>query len=67
MEKLKPTYTIRELRLTASIRFFFATSPVNSTASLPGIPHVLWQASICWATSGFVGATKMTFPAGNHR
>ena len=41
VETLKFVCTNRELELTASIRFFFATSPVSSTASLPGIPQVL--------------------------
>ena len=41
MEMLEPTHTVMELGLTASMRFFFVTSPVNSTATLPGIPHVL--------------------------
>lgn len=67
MEPLRPKYKAREDKLTASIRFLLDTSPVNSAASLPGIPQVLWQASICCATSGFEGATKTTFPEGNQR
>ena len=47
MGTLKPRYEIKGFRLTASMRFLLGTSPVNSTASLPGIPQVWWQASIC--------------------
>lgn len=52
-------------RSTICMRLSLATFPVNSAATLPGIPQVLWQASICWDTSGFVGATNTTFPWGN--
>lgn len=52
-------------RHTALIRLSLATFPVNSAAADPGIPQVLWQASICWATRGFVGATNTTLPSGN--
>ena len=41
IEALNLMYTTREFRLTASIRFLVETSPVNSTASLPGIPQDL--------------------------
>jgi hypothetical protein len=41
METLRFVYAVKGLRLTASTRFLPETSPVNSTASLPGMPQVL--------------------------
>jgi len=39
-----------------------ASLPVSSTESDCGIPTIDAHASICWATSGRVGAMKMIFP-----
>ncbi|KAG5455735.1 MAG: hypothetical protein BJ554DRAFT_4743, partial [Olpidium bornovanus] len=42
-------------------------APVSSTESACGMPQTSWQALICWATRGFVGAINNTFDRGNQR
>lgn len=45
---------------------YIAFLPVSSIVSVLGIPIILWQAKICWATKGLVGAKNTTFPHGYH-